>query len=157
MTHPLHPFHTGRDVINAVVDGAAVVANDSCSYCGDERIKNSRPAFQCHPCDFKLCSTCAQTEGYAHPAHISHYLYLVNIVDETWKCNGCGNSSRETNDSSCYFCSSCKFYLCRKCFEPRRYPLHQHDLTKTDVRCVYHRSSGAWICNCCGGNNGVGH
>ena len=156
MTHPLHPVHTGRDDVDAAVFGRSRTTSQLCSHCG-KTIQSSDPAFQCQPCDFKLCSNCDKTRGYAHYAHISHYLFLVNLVHEIWTCNGCNKSCTEIKETSCYLCNVCKFYLCLSCFEPKRYLLHQHDLTKTDVRSVYPGSRGGWKCDCCGGNNGPRH
>ena len=139
----------GKDEVDAVqVLGDDRARRQLCSNCGKTTSS-----------DFNLCSNCDQTsrQGYAHAAHYLHYLFLVNLTRVIWTCNGCNKSCTEIKDTLCYFCNTCKFYLCRSCFEPKKYSLHQHDLSKTDVRCVYHGSSGSWKCDCCGGNNGFGH
>lgn len=154
----LHPFHTGKDETDAVSVRPYVTTSRSkkCSHCG-KAIKESRPELESEPCDSELCSNCLQSQGYAHPAHIQHFLFLVNLMHEIWTCNGCNKSSTQIKETVCYFCDVCKFYLCRSCFKPKKYLLHGHDLTKTDVRCIYHQSHGRWKCDCCGGNNGPDH
>jgi hypothetical protein len=151
-------FHNGRVETDAVVVGAGGTKSQLCSNCGNT-VQNSRLVDEFQASDSKLCSNCKKPHGHshAHAAHLSHYLFLVNLIHVIWTCNGCNKSCTELQDTLCYFCDICKFYLCRSCFEPKKYLLHQHGLTKTDVRCIYTASQGGWKCDCCGGNNGRGH
>ena len=134
---------TGRDECDAVPASGGNVPGSGSDYAAKNPWR---------PNDFKRQTP---DRGHPHPAHYSHYLFLMNITHMIWKCNGCNRSSTDIRDTTCYSCSSCKFYLCKDCFEPRvDDTIHQHALVKTDVRCVYHASHGGWKCDCCGGNNG---
>ena len=91
-----------------------------------------------------------------HPAH-NCPLSLITVINKIWTCNGCKKSCKELEDTNCYHCSSCDFYLCQSCYQPKKYLVHEHDLTKTDVTSIYVRSKGVWQCDCCERNYGPNH
>ena len=140
-------------ILNAdQVETDAVIAekHQSCSRC-HVTVLGSRQSRQ----DI-LCSSCVKTQGFDHPAHKCS-LFLMTVINIIWTCSGCKKSCKDLEDTSCYHCSSCDFNLCQSCYQPKKYLVHKHDLTKTDVTSVYVRTKGNWRCDCCGGNNGPNH
>ena len=91
-----------------------------------------------------------------HPAH-NCSLSLITVINVIWTCNGCKKSCKELKDTDCYHCSSCDFYLCQSCCQPKKYLVHECDLIKTDVTSIYVGTKDVWLCDCCGGNNGPNH
>ena len=152
MNHPLHPVHTGKDECDAVVvDNCGL---QKCSLC-KATITSFKPAFDCLPCGFKLCHDCYR--GFKHPAHVEHALFWLNPTQQhgrTWKCGACDKIGTQNGETRCYHCKDCDFNLCKSCFEAIKRPLHEHFLSRTDVRYKYHRSFGEWCCDSCGRNNG---
>lgn len=147
MIHPLHPVHTGKDECDAVVTDTR--NNNTCSACA-ETITAHKPAYECLPCDFKLCRKCY--EGHRHPVHVEHRLFLTNPNGKKWKCEVCLKMGDKMGNY--YHCAYCNFNLCKRCFMPSNSPLHVHRLNHTDVRYTYDCTRGEWCCDCCGGNNG---
>ena len=141
MTHPSHPTHTGKDVCDAVAMNTC--SKLTCNVCA-ETITAHKPAYECLPCDFKLCDKCYK--GYQHPVHVQHHLFVVNPFGKTWKCSIC----HKMDDSNYYDCKVCNLNICKRCFMPTDTLLHEHRLNYTDVRYEYNFSKGEWCCDCCG-------
>lgn len=151
-THRLHPVHTGRTESDAVV--VLQARERRCSSCFEPLSQLEKPAYHCNTCDYTICGTCDRPKP--HPVHPAHGVYYVTPTSQ-WRCDVCFRSCEEIREKKCYFCEQCDFYFCTRCYGSLNSPLHVHSLRRTDVRCVYHQSRGAWSCDACGHNNGPGH
>lgn len=149
-THRLHRHHTGRTESEAVA--VASRREKACSSCSEPLSLLDKPAYHCNDCDYIVCHSCDKPQS--HPVHPSHNLFLISPTT-AWRCNVCKvTNSQET---PCYNCEQCEFYLCKNCFARINTLLHAHSLYRTDVRYVYHQSQGDWACDVCQKNNGPGH
>lgn len=79
--------------------------------------------YHCEKCEFDMCPNCKAIEEelliikISTPLHKHTLKYRGNEYEA--ECDLCGDDSIES--FTCYNCSSCKFDVCRKCFESFRW------------------------------------
>ena len=132
----------------------------TCDHCKAKTESNARLyIFYCNSCSFSLCYSCAHMHLQQKTlAHQHELLYSENskLPSENqngtyWRCAVCKNTSETLRQIFRHHCSTCgDFDICRDCFEPRRHPVHIHQLKLVDTTLIYGKTAvGNWICNIC--------
>lgn len=71
-----------------------------------------------------------------------------------WRCPVCKKTSDTLREAFLFHCFTCSdFDICRNCYEPKRHPIHNHELKVVDTSLIYAHTGGSWVCGMCGNSS----
>ncbi|XP_022805840.1 uncharacterized protein LOC111342977 [Stylophora pistillata] len=129
-----------------------------CDHCNSESGAIGTYPFHCRQCSFDLCYSCMHMQHLGSNLihrHQLHYMETSRLVYQNeggiWRCDVCKKTSDELRETFSYHCPTCgDFDVCRSCNEPKRHPIHVHELKVVDTSLIYLQSGGNWVCDICG-------
>ena len=129
-----------------------------CDNCNSESGGMNPFPFHCRLCSFDLCYSCMNIQHQASNLIHQHQLYYMETSrlcyqnqGGIWRCDVCKKTSDALRETFSYHCPNCEdFDVCRSCYEPKRHPIHIHELKVVDTSLIYSQTGGNWFCDICG-------
>ena len=155
MLSPLHEHPLEQ--VNPMEVYQAYGGRWNCDKCNSENGAMNYFPFHCRQCSFDLCYSCMHMHHQgSNLIHQHQLLYmetsrlLYQNQNGIWRCAVCEKTSDTMRETFSFHCSTCSdFNICRNCYEPKRHPIHIHELKVVDTSLTYEDTGGRWVCDHC--------